>query len=771
MSRILNPLSGSYQNRTPLTRYENEGNRAPSSTSSSGQYGFYYRVLLKGCSLDVDFDNLPIKPERKARNTRVQVPNLQPLLIPAEKEEYLTVRVSLVCRNGLLFVQLENCAELIMTISRRIKTLLEKRKPVLNPAAGSIVIAKFKVDQCFYRACVISKRDIGRVKVFFIDYGNTEFVDEEDILPADEFLLNVAPQAVRLIIKGAEKTSLSDKEMIDLLQDRQIHVQLLSVVEQQDAFSVRAFLWERGKKLDLSKILIGVADCPCLSPPVLDETFPGRKIDSEVVNINSRGNSLSGFHPAKNSEFCQDESRKSSQRNSVHNSEVLTDRFKFGQPAAINSSSSGNRTFRERAINNNRSSWNSQEFGRDSRDGFKSRAHHKEESRAFSTYEGRRNGGFSRSRFTDTGVNSNVLIRLEISCQEREERNSANRLDPDSSDFQASESLPHLDTTDVLIRVGEVPTAITSGQGLDDFQGEISRGTDLTFSKIAAAQLGDIKFGDEVLGFRSDYSDAADPYSFYVQLLRDQEFVVKLNLCELPEDVDPLDIYGLFRPCLAFYPEDETYYRAEFISKPEDDKQVIRFVDYGNIHELGDKKVYQINEKIPDIFRSHPRYAFHCKLSNVLPKGNEQSFSYEARSYFSELTAADKLNVRFLVRLPNEMFEVELSSIEGESVSEMFCKRGFAVKASGSKLYKDDNNFDTAQVEQDIADAVKCMVDSVVEVNSSNEQNCLSDRKGLDNTSLHCMREEKSAFLQKTTAEQAREDPGSEWHVDHHVDW
>lgn len=46
MSRILNPLSGSYQNRTPLTRYENEGNRAPSSTSSSGQYGFYYRVLL-----------------------------------------------------------------------------------------------------------------------------------------------------------------------------------------------------------------------------------------------------------------------------------------------------------------------------------------------------------------------------------------------------------------------------------------------------------------------------------------------------------------------------------------------------------------------------------------------------------------------------------------------------------------------------------------------------------------------------------------------------
>lgn len=51
-------------------------------------------------------------------------------------------------------------------------------------------------------------------------------MDEEDILPADEFLLNVAPQAVRLIIKGAEKTSLSDKEMIDLLQDRQIHVQL-----------------------------------------------------------------------------------------------------------------------------------------------------------------------------------------------------------------------------------------------------------------------------------------------------------------------------------------------------------------------------------------------------------------------------------------------------------------------------------------------------------------------------------------------------------------
>lgn len=47
--------------------------------------------------MDVDFDNLPIKPERKARNTRVQVPNLQPLLIPAEKEEYLTVRVSLVC--------------------------------------------------------------------------------------------------------------------------------------------------------------------------------------------------------------------------------------------------------------------------------------------------------------------------------------------------------------------------------------------------------------------------------------------------------------------------------------------------------------------------------------------------------------------------------------------------------------------------------------------------------------------------------------------------
>lgn len=141
---------------------------SPSTVAGIVQSGFYYRVLLKGSTDDVDVNNLQVLPSRRALATRVQMPNLPPLIIPGEKSEYLRVRVACIDEPAIVFVQLENKADLIMKITERIQELVRRRpKAILNPAAGSVVLARFDGDNYYYRASIIHKCDIQCIEVFF----------------------------------------------------------------------------------------------------------------------------------------------------------------------------------------------------------------------------------------------------------------------------------------------------------------------------------------------------------------------------------------------------------------------------------------------------------------------------------------------------------------------------------------------------------------------------------------------------------------------------
>lgn len=72
------------------------------------------------------------------------------------------------------------------------------------PPLGSLCVAKFSEDACWYRALVLEHQDGTHIRVRFIDYGNCSIIELSDTRPFVKELLTIAPQAVECSLTGIE---------------------------------------------------------------------------------------------------------------------------------------------------------------------------------------------------------------------------------------------------------------------------------------------------------------------------------------------------------------------------------------------------------------------------------------------------------------------------------------------------------------------------------------------------------------------------------------
>ncbi|XP_057365752.1 uncharacterized protein LOC130686636 [Daphnia carinata] len=136
---------------------------------------------------------------------------------------------------------------------------------------------------------------------------------------------------------------------------------------------------------------------------------------------------------------------------------------------------------------------------------------------------------------------------------------------------------------------------------------------------------------------------AKSPDEFYVQFYRFRKLLeeIMVNVATSAPNSNPLDnpVEGL--PCLALFPEDRCWYRAEIL-KMLPDGIGIRYVDFGNTILMSNTREHLRMMELS--LAQHPFCAVKVKLANVLPVSGITWNSYVKRK-FKELIE----NKRFLM--------------------------------------------------------------------------------------------------------------------------
>ncbi|XP_069690384.1 uncharacterized protein [Periplaneta americana] len=103
----------------------------------------------------------------------------------------------------------ENLLSLINYLNeeQNIKAL---RRLTIMPALGQIVIARYSKDGCYYRARVVDFDETeteDRINVFYVDYGNSEWVRDSDIRDIESRYLHLPFQAVECVLANINDIS------------------------------------------------------------------------------------------------------------------------------------------------------------------------------------------------------------------------------------------------------------------------------------------------------------------------------------------------------------------------------------------------------------------------------------------------------------------------------------------------------------------------------------------------------------------------------------
>lgn len=101
-----------------------------------------------------------------------------------------------------------------------------------------------------------------------------------------------------------------------------------------------------------------------------------------------------------------------------------------------------------------------------------------------------------------------------------------------------------------------------------------------------------------------------DPSSFYVQMESDVAALEKMTdkLLDAEQELPVFTDLKVGALCVAQFPEDEVFYRAEIVKVMEDGKCEVHFIDFGN------NAVTQQFRQLPDDLAKPERYSKHCEL-------------------------------------------------------------------------------------------------------------------------------------------------------------
>ena len=105
-----------------------------------------------------------------------------------------------------LWLQLgvQKTLDALNTLQQMLLSPAEMQPPGTVPSLGSLCVAKFSEDDCWYRALVLEELDSQQIRVRFIDYGNSSIVALSDTRPFVKELLTITPQTVECSLTGIE---------------------------------------------------------------------------------------------------------------------------------------------------------------------------------------------------------------------------------------------------------------------------------------------------------------------------------------------------------------------------------------------------------------------------------------------------------------------------------------------------------------------------------------------------------------------------------------
>uniref|UniRef100_A0A915HJE1 Tudor domain-containing protein n=1 Tax=Romanomermis culicivorax TaxID=13658 RepID=A0A915HJE1_ROMCU len=148
-------------------------------------------------------DSCPMNSE-ETLETQVSVEGLPVLNIPASLGGFVDVVLAHIESVDKFFCQLQNQAELIEKLSGELNTYYNDSttKPYINPTNGTMCIAKYSLDNCWYRGFVLERPTPALVEIYFVDYGNTERVQKTDLRVITKEFELYPPRAFQCKLKG-----------------------------------------------------------------------------------------------------------------------------------------------------------------------------------------------------------------------------------------------------------------------------------------------------------------------------------------------------------------------------------------------------------------------------------------------------------------------------------------------------------------------------------------------------------------------------------------
>ncbi|ALC42057.1 tud, partial [Drosophila busckii] len=124
-----------------------------------------------------------------------------------------------------------------------------------------------------------------------------------------------------------------------------------------------------------------------------------------------------------------------------------------------------------------------------------------------------------------------------------------------------------------------------------------------------------------------------DAKSFYVQMEQDVPALEQLTdkLLDAEQQLQPFTALQVGALCVAQFPEDEVYYRAEIVALLDDGKCEVHFIDFGN------NAITSQFRQLPQHLAQLPRYSKHCELDAAsLAKCNVAALAAFIDTRFSE---------------------------------------------------------------------------------------------------------------------------------------
>ncbi|KAL9974651.1 hypothetical protein ACROYT_G011712 [Oculina patagonica] len=192
----------------------------------------HVRLLRNLCEGVIDLLPLEGTPNSPGEISAEQLPALETIVLP--EDGFHSVYVSAVENPGLFFIQLKSSEESLEELKQKINFGVSRvNLEGTEITIGSLCVAKFSEDDLWYRARVLGSRPDNEYDVFYVDFGDREWVTADRIVPAWTSILQLPLQAIECSLVNVdprenEWSEESSNEFWDMVNDQLLFAKVKS---------------------------------------------------------------------------------------------------------------------------------------------------------------------------------------------------------------------------------------------------------------------------------------------------------------------------------------------------------------------------------------------------------------------------------------------------------------------------------------------------------------------------------------------------------------